>query len=108
MFGFCIQSLQCNLYLFFIPLFQVCAYTDLSSDVSRSSTRAPKSLVRVFWNVRDVTNKSTSLPLTFIMAVRQCGAGKSDGEADCSDPSYKWTLLHKPVSSDTDDGDDDD
>lgn len=64
----------------------ICTYTHI-----RSFTSTPKSLVRVYWNVRDVTNVSTSVPLTFVMAIQNC----SD-VSDCPNPS-KWNFFLRTV-----------
>ncbi|KAL8604955.1 hypothetical protein ACOMHN_028583 [Nucella lapillus] len=77
-----------------------CTYTPLSSLFPR-----PRSLVRLYWNVRDVTNRSTSLALSFVLAVKRCGGGgggvggsEEMDDVNCSSSSSSWTFFNKTTN----------
>ncbi|XP_070211526.1 uncharacterized protein [Littorina saxatilis] len=64
----------------------ICTYTDMKTLATDH-----RSLVRLYWNVRDVTNVSTSLPLTFVIAIQKCA-----DVTDCP-KSSTWRFFGKTV-----------
>ncbi|XP_076439338.1 tyrosine-protein kinase receptor torso-like [Babylonia areolata] len=66
----------------------ICTYT--SPRFYRRST----SLVRMYWNVRDVTGYVTSAPLSFIMAITRCDRN----DTGCPSKRSRWSFFQKPTN----------